>query len=252
MKSVSRRQVLSRSGLMAAMPLTALAAPAENPPQRARQKVLVVGAHPGDPEAGCGGTMARYADLGDEVVAVYLTRGEGGVTGKTAGQAAAIRSAEAEAACRVLKARPVFAGQVDAATEVTRARYEEFARLIAAERPDVVFTHWPVDDHADHRACAALTYGAWVKGGRRFALYFYEVDLGSDTQCFRPSHYVDVTATEPRKRAACLAHASQGPVGGFYTKDHEPMMRFRGMECGHALAEAFVHHDRSPRRVLPE
>jgi len=40
--------------------------------------------------------------------------------------------------------------------------------------------------HPDHRACAALTQGAWLAGGRRFALYYYEVDLGSDTQCFRP------------------------------------------------------------------
>jgi N-acetylglucosamine malate deacetylase 1 len=196
--------------------------------------------------------MARYADAGDEVVALYLTRGEAGVSGKDHREAAAIRTGEAEAACRVLGARPVFAAQVDGATEVNAARYAEFAALIGTEKPDVVFTQWPVDTHADHRTCAALTLGAWLKLGKSFALYFYEVDLGSDTQCFRPTHYVDVTATEPRKRAACMAHASQGPAGGFYTKDHEPMLRFRGMECGAQAAEAFVHHEQSPAGRLPE
>jgi LmbE family N-acetylglucosaminyl deacetylase len=213
--------------------------------------VLVIGAHPGDPEAGCGGTMARLADRGDQVVAVYLTRGEGGVTGKSPEQAAAIRSAEAQAACRILKARPLFGDQVDARTEVNAARYEQFARLVAAERPDVVFTHWPLDDHPDHRACASLTYDAWLRARRAFALYFYEVDLGSDTQCFRPTDYVDVADVEPRKRAACMAHASQNPAGGFYTRDHEPMLRFRGMECGRKLAEAFIRHDQGPRWQLP-
>ena len=179
--------------------------------------------------------MARYADAGHDVVALYLTRGEAGVAGKTHEQAAAIRTAEAGAACRVLKARPAFAGQLDGATEVNAARAEAFAKLVAAENPDVVFTQWPLDTHVDHRACASRspTTRGCVRA-RTFALFFYEVDLGSDTQCFRPTHYVDVTATEDRKRAACMAHASQSPAGprGFYDKDHEPMLRFRGMESG--------------------
>jgi LmbE family N-acetylglucosaminyl deacetylase len=245
---ITRRKVLSQSGIILTLPLFAQGA--EPPPPR--NKILVIGAHPGDPEAGCGGTMARYADQGQEVVALYLTRGEGGVTGKSPRQAADIRTAEAQAACKILNARPLFAGQIDGATEVTPARSEEFAKLVLSEKPDVVFTQWPIDHHADHRACASLTYDAWTRSNRSFALYYYEVDLGSDTQCFRPTHYVDVSATEPRKRAACMAHASQGPIGGFYTKDHEPMLRFRGMESGHKLAEAFIRHDQSRAYALPE
>jgi len=249
MRHPSRRRLLSHSAIAIAAPLAAGTAPA---PARPAQKIVVIGAHPGDPEAGCGGTIARYADMGCEVVALYLTRGEAGVAGKSAQEAAALRSAEAEAACKILKARPLFAAQSDGATEVNAARYAEFTALLSGEKPDVVFTQWPLDDHADHRACAALTYQAWLRSRRSFALYFYEVDLGSDTQCFRPTHYVDVTPAEPRKRAACFAHASQKPDGGFYTKDHEPMLRLRGMECGRELAEAFVHHDQSPLGLLPE
>ena len=253
MTPVSRRRFLIHSGVAAAVPLGAVAAETAPPPARAL-KVLVVGAHPGDPEAGCGGTMARYADAGHDVVALYLTRGVAVVTGKTQEQAAAIRTSEAEAACRVLKARPAFAGQLDGATEVNAARAEAFAKLVAAESPDVVYTQWPLDTHADHRACASLTIDAWLRSRRAFALYFYEVDLGSDTQCFRPTHYVDVTATEPRKREACMAHASQNPAGprGFYDKDHVPMLRFRAMESGFKSAEAFAHHDQSPTGLLPE
>jgi LmbE family N-acetylglucosaminyl deacetylase len=249
MKRITRRRLLATSGIAAAAVLPVAASAAENPARRVL-KILVVGGHPGDPEAGCGGTIARYADQGDEVTCLYLTRGEAGIHGKTAKQAAEIRTAEAESACKILKARPLFADQIDGATEVTPARYADFSKLIAGVNPDVVLTQWPVDGHRDHRVCSLLTYEAWVNSGKKFALYYYEVDLGTDTQCFRPTHYVDVAAVEPIKRQACMAHQSQNPAG-FYVQDHVPMLRFRGMECGRKLAEAFVHHDQSPPGRLP-
>ena len=45
----------------------------------------------------------------------------------------------------------MFAGQIDAATEVNAARATEFTKLIEQAKPDVVFTQWPVDAHPDHR-----------------------------------------------------------------------------------------------------
>ena len=35
-------------------------------------KIVIAGGHPGDPECGCGGTVARYTALGAEVVLLYL------------------------------------------------------------------------------------------------------------------------------------------------------------------------------------
>ena len=40
--------------------------------------VVVTGGHPGDPEYGCGGTIARYTDLGHEVVAALPERRRAG------------------------------------------------------------------------------------------------------------------------------------------------------------------------------
>jgi LmbE family N-acetylglucosaminyl deacetylase len=239
MDPLTRRDLLTSSLLgAAASTLPAALAAADANPQVAR-RILVVGAHPGDPEAGCGGTIARCAQAGHAVTCLYLTRGEAGIPNKSREQAAAIRTAEAEAACRILGATPLFADQIDGATEVTPARYAEFAKLIAQPDPQVVFTQWPIDHHRDHRAAAALTLDAWIAGGQKFALYYYEVDLGSDTLCFHPTHHIDITATEPLKRQACMAHQSQGPQR-FYLDDHVPMMRFRGMERGCQWAEAFV------------
>src|SRR6185295_13585234 len=106
-----------------------------------RLTVVCVGGHPDDPESGCGGTLARYAALGHAVTVVYLTRGERGISGKSLDEAAKIRSAECEAACRIMGARPVFAGQIDGAADFTRTRVDELQKLLAAEAPDLVFTH---------------------------------------------------------------------------------------------------------------
>ena len=37
--------------------------------------VLAIGAHPDDPETGCGGTLAKLASQGHNVSILYLTRG---------------------------------------------------------------------------------------------------------------------------------------------------------------------------------
>jgi len=46
-------------------------------------KVVCVGGHPDDPESGCAGTLARYAELGHSVTVIYLTRGERGIRDKS-------------------------------------------------------------------------------------------------------------------------------------------------------------------------
>jgi len=212
-------------------------------------RVVVAGAHPDDPETGCGGTIARLSDAGHEVVILYLTRGERGIKGKSYEEAGRIRTVEAQKACEILKARPVFAGQVNGKVEVNYERYDEFLKLVQSEQPDVVFTHWPIDTHEDHRATSLLVYDAWLRMERKFALYYFEVMTGMQTSQFSPTHYVDITATEARKRTACFAHASQNPEE-FYAV-HDQMNRCRGMELGSKYAEAFIHHAQSPEIALP-
>jgi LmbE family N-acetylglucosaminyl deacetylase len=248
---VSRRSLLERASLLgtslalglpgaASAGATVSAAPG-------RFKVVVTGGHPGDPEYGCGGTIARYADLGHDVVVLYLNKG---VTPEAARAGnAPDRVAEAAKACEILKARPLYAGQIDGNAIVDRERYEQFRTLLEAERPDVVFTHWPIDNHADHRAISMLVYDAWLRMKKAFALYYFEVSNGEDTVQFTPTHYVDISTVAERKRTACYAHASQTP-DRFYQLQ-EAVTRMRGIERGTAQAEGFIRHVQSPDFTLP-
>lgn len=253
MNDFSRRKFLRNAAL--ALPSVAIAGagPAELHASTAahekKLKVMVAGGHPGDPEYGCGGTVARYTEAGHAVTLLYLNRGEGGIAGKTGKEAATIRSAEAAKACELLKAKPLFAGQVDGQSIVDKAHYDSFARIIEAEKPDVLFTQWPIDGHPDHRATSMLCYEAWLRMGKSFGFYYYEVSDGEDTLMFSPAEYVDISTTAERKRAACYAHASQSP-DRFYALQ-EQVARFRGVESGVGQAEAFVRHVQSRGGMLP-
>jgi len=254
--SMSRRDFTTRSAVALAVMQPALSAleqtaAAEQTGSARTLRVVCVGAHPGDPEAGCGGTLALYAQRGHHVTNLYLTRGEAGIRGKSHQESAAIRTAEAEAACAVLGAKPVYAGQIDAATEVSHERTEALVALLKAEQPDVVFTHWPIDTHPDHQAASLLTIRAHLASPGAFPLYFFEVDSGFDTTAFLPTTYVDITSVRDKKKAAVFAHRSQGGEE-IYRKHNEIMENFRGRELGVAAAEAFVTLARdNPKGRLP-
>lgn len=78
--NLGRRDLLLASGAV----LAGAGAVARAQEKPRRLKFMVVGAHPDDPETGCGGTIARLSDLGHEVVSAYLTRGEAGIPGTEA------------------------------------------------------------------------------------------------------------------------------------------------------------------------
>jgi len=263
---VRRREVLSRTGrTVAALAIgnpagqTAVAAvspapaPANSSPAHRtdesgrRLKIVVAGGHPGDPEYGCGGTVARYTSLGHEVILLYLNNGEWPAS--KGGAPAATRMAEASKACEILRARPAYAGQINGHAVLDIAHFDDFRQILENQRPDVVFTQWPIDGHRDHRATSALCFDAWLQAGKKFALYYYEVSDGEDTLQFSPTHYVDITANEPAKRAACYAHASQTPARYYALQDQ--VAKFRGVENGCERAEAFVLQVRSPYEALP-
>lgn len=207
----------------------------------AKMKIMVTGAHPDDPETGCGGAIANWTKQGHEVVIVYLTRGEAGIEDVAVLAAAAIRTKEATAACKILNARPVFMGQIDGETVVNNEWFDKALILLQTEKPDLLLTHWPIDTHRDHRACSALFYDAWLYDGQSIPLYYYEVLLGGQTQNFTPTNYIDISETADTKHAACFLHKSQF-LEDTYVEDHGQMEFFRGMEFNVTYAEGYVKH----------
>lgn len=202
------------------------------------KKVLVIGAHPDDPETMCGGTMIKLREMGVEVVSVYLTGGEAGIPGKSHEESRIIRTAEAKKACEIMGVQPVFMTQIDGNAEVNKAHYAEMKALIEEHKPDMVITHWPIDSHRDHRVCSILVYDAWRQTGYNFDLYYGEVMTGLQTQTFAPNRWVNITQQHEQKVKAYFSHESQDMTA--IQEWHDAMEIMRGMECHTKYAEAFT------------
>jgi LmbE family N-acetylglucosaminyl deacetylase len=247
-RDLTRRDFVANS--LGAGSLAVLGSPlpllgARDPDTAAPLSVVCIGGHPDDPESGCGGTLARYAAAGHAVTIVYLTRGERGIEGKSLDEAARIRTAESEAACRILGATPRFFGQVDGATELTHTHVDAMTKLVATLQPDVILAHWPIDTHMDHQVASLLAIRAWisVKGAD---LFFYEVNAGSQTEGFKPDANVAISTVVEQKQRALYAHDRQDGEG-IWREHHEIMAAWRGREYGVKAAEGFVHHSRGGR-----
>ena len=175
-----------------------------------------------------------------------MTKGEAGIKGKTHVDSAAIRLKEATEACKIMDVRPIFLSQIDGSSEVNKERYAEMKNIIDAEKPDIVFTHWPMDSHADHRVCYTLVFDAWRRLGYSFELYFFEAMNGIQSQLFYPTDWVDITPAAETKREAMFCHVSQEPES-WYDESHGQMELFRGLEYRCKRAEAFVYMNRSKK-----
>jgi LmbE family N-acetylglucosaminyl deacetylase len=193
------------------------------------ERVLVVVAHPDDPEFGAGGTIARWADAGAEVTFAIVTDGSKGSAepDMTPERLVALRQEEERAAAAALGVHNVqFLGHEDGRIENTLVFREEIVRLIRTHRPDVLITHDPSSrimgnthfNHTDHRAVGDAALDC-VYPLARDRLNFPEHEVeGLEPhkvlQIFLTSsnsadYVVDISATMDKKITSLWAHKSQ-------------------------------------------
>ena len=107
------------------------------------ERVMVIVAHPDDPEFSCAGTIARWARAGAKICYVLCTSGDVGIAepGITRDQAAQIREAEQREACRITGVEDVvFLREPDGMLMPTLELRRKLVREIRRFRPEVVVT----------------------------------------------------------------------------------------------------------------
>ncbi len=194
------------------------------------QKILVMLAHPDDPEFFCGATTARWSEAGNIVRYCLLTCGDKGTkdTTLTSDQLCAIRQAEQRTAAAVLGVQEVrFLGFPDGYLIPDLELRRSVTRAIRQERPDIVVTCDPQTlftadsrlNHPDHRAAGQVVLDAVFPSARDF-LYFPELFLNEQLEPYNvrevwvcgtlnPNVTLDVTSTWDKKIQAILEHKSQ-------------------------------------------
>jgi LmbE family N-acetylglucosaminyl deacetylase len=220
------------------------------------ERVLVVAAHPDDADIGCGGTMAKWARQGKEVVYLICTRGDKGSSDPdmTSERLADIRTREQTAAAEVIGVKEVrFLDGRDGELLPTLELRKTVAEMVRQYRPDVIFTHDSTVhvydrgnlNHPDHRVVGATALDV-VYPISRDALHYpdqlarglkphevHEVYLFMANQ---PNMAFDITDTIDHKIEALRQHGTQFPDPEWVDK----WMRERHREVGavHAMAYA--------------
>jgi LmbE family N-acetylglucosaminyl deacetylase len=227
------------------------------------QRVLVVAAHPDDVDFGAAGTVARWVEEGLEVTYLLATRGDaGGFDDTPRDQMPILREAEQRTAAKAVGVEQVefLDGYADGRLTPTIELRRDITRFIRRYRPDRILTNSPIrrwdrisgPGHPDHLAVGEATTCAIYPDSRNpFAYPELLHDEGLQPWVVRevwyqggpdPDHYVDITATYPKKLAALLAHTTQ-------TSHHDVDARLRPLLEANArtaglpegrLAEAFT------------
>jgi LmbE family N-acetylglucosaminyl deacetylase len=140
---------------LAAIGLLALPGARAGAQDEGKLRLLVIGAHPDDPDKS-GGTMARYVELGHTVKFVALTNGDAGHQDLGGGPLARIRTEEARCAGEVLGSEYITLDNHDGELMPTLEMRRQVITVIREFKPDMVFTPRVDDYHPDHRATGEL------------------------------------------------------------------------------------------------
>lgn len=214
-------------------------------------KILAIGAHPDDLEISCAGSLAKWSKEGSSITMVVVSNGElSSPNTALVGKMSKIRSKEFYNSARIIKAQAVRLNMKDGLIFDNQESRLVFIKLLEKVRPDIVITHYPDDDHPDHRAVNSLVCSSIViaQAQSRFPdwkvkkVYFMD-SLGGIN--FYPDVYIDVTETISIKKRMLYGHSSQIKVmQKKYKVDlwdiAETTARFRGIQSNVRYAEAFI------------
>jgi LmbE family N-acetylglucosaminyl deacetylase len=194
------------------------------------QKILVVLAHPDDPDFFCGATLAKWAAAGHHITYCLITCGDKGTPDRSVkpGELCAIRQNEQRSAATVLGIECVnFLGYPDGYLVPDLELRRAITRVIRQERPDILVTCDPQTlyssetrlNHPDHRAAGQAALDAVFPAARDF-LYFPELFTQEHLEpwivrevwvsgTLSPTVKLDITDYWETKIKAILEHKSQ-------------------------------------------
>ena len=218
-------------------------------------KVLVVAAHGDDETLGCGGTIARHAQEGDQVFVLILV-------GRTNRYLVSRGYRYHQKAIEQIKQASQKAGKILGVKEILFADLEDeelltnltatveaVERIVQQIQPEIVYMHHLGDGNQDHRGVFTATLvavRAIAKSSPRRVLSYEvlsstEQAVGVTAWSFAPNYFVDIRYTLSKKLQAMRCYKDElrqlphpRSLEGIRT-----LAVYRGMSCHLPAAEAF-------------
>ena len=195
------------------------------------QKILVILAHPDDPEFFCGGTLARWARAGHEITYVLLTCGDKGFNlathaDMTPEMLCGIRYEEQQNAAKVIGVKSVyFLDRADGYLTPDLDLRRDVVRVIRQHKPDILVTCDPQTlfalygiNHPDHRAAGQVVLDAVFPAAGNLTFFpelmeeGFQPHMPKEIWCSltaQPNVTIDITDMWAIKIKAILEHKTQ-------------------------------------------
>ena len=220
-----------------------------------QKNILILAAHPDDEVLGCGGSIAKWANMGAQINVVYFTDGEASREMDLGLKEAAIKSrklfSEKAAILLGIKSITHFSFPDNRMDQVSLLEVVKVVEsLIEKFKPELICTHHVGDINVDHQALSKAVLvacrpqpGHCVKTILTFEIPSNtEWQFGGGNFIFNPNFFVDTTLTVASKIAAMKVYSAElrewpHPRS---IKGIEYQSRLRGASIGVDAAEAFM------------
>ena len=213
-------------------------------------KILAIVAHPDDEVLGCGGTLARHVDRGDNVRILVVGDGVSS-RGSDEAQLKRRRRAAEAAAAELGASSPIFLDFADNRLDQQPLLdiVQTIEGVLRETSPDIIYTHHAGDLNIDHEIVhrAVVTACRPLAGSPLSLLAAFEVlsstewTSPSPAKAFVPRLFVDISVTMDRKLAALRSY--QEEMRPFPHPRSSEIVRalaaYRGASAGFEAAEAF-------------
>ena len=213
-------------------------------------KVLVVCAHPDDETLGCGGTLLKHRDQGDELHWAICTKSIGAAWTE---EQRATKAAEVKTvAARYAMAGVHWADWPTASLDTLGLSLiiEFLADILTKVRPEVVYTVHGSDAHSDHRVVfqAAMSvlkpFHMYGLGVRRVLGYevLSSTEAGYEPIHFVPNVWIDISPWLREKIDVFKIYESEVQQMNFPREESaiRALARYRGATISASYAEGFV------------
>lgn len=257
-------------------------------PSPSIMKIMTIYAHPADTITNCGGTLARHAEEGDEVVALILTHGgrihpnryaeewrkdspDSKVVNSGLVDIIANKKRELERAADIIGIGKLITLDLDdAMTALNEDVVDMVAEQVASEQPDVVicdYPHNPVFTGNSHTVATMIALGGLARAGTFLKnldgrsevnvkqVFFTSLPVaasdGLSLYGVRNDLFIDITPVVGKKIAAMDCFDSQGYAGLFARKLIESNNGEFGRAAGVNFAEAYCRMNNETHATLP-
>ncbi|OGX07922.1 MAG: GlcNAc-PI de-N-acetylase [Omnitrophica WOR_2 bacterium GWA2_47_8] len=216
-----------------------------------KNKVLVVAVHPDDETLGCGGTLLRHRQAGDEIIWLIVTcmKREDGFTSEQIKE----RDGQIQAVGRKLGVAEIVSLDISA-VKVDRVPMSELigsvAKVFKKINPTILYLPFRGDVHSDHRkffdAVFSCTKSFRFPSIRKVLMMetISETEFAPSipSDAFVPNHFVDVSKFLAKKLEIMKIYKSELGKHPFprSIENIKALATFRGAMAGCRYAESFM------------